>query len=70
MHTQFFQHMQLKHLVIRSVFIPIPKKGNDKDYSSCCIRTVFRSDFVNPQHHPEPDVKSRLSTNMKSQGLT
>ena len=25
-----------KHLVIRSVFIPIPKKGNDKDYSSCC----------------------------------
>ena len=25
-----------KHLVIRSVFIPIPKKGNDKEYSSCC----------------------------------
>ena len=25
-----------KHLVIRSVFIPIPKKGNDKECSSCC----------------------------------
>ena len=25
-----------KHLVIRSVFIPIPKKGNDKEYSRCC----------------------------------
>ena len=25
-----------KHLVIRSVFIPIPKKGNDKECSSYC----------------------------------
>ena len=32
-----------KHLVIRSVFIPIPKKGNDKEYSGLIS---FRIDWV------------------------